>query len=349
MGTWQWRPRRKVQRAVLWQAVRWQMRQFKGKSRNGNSLSIVRDLTSRFDERLDFDYLSGLPASIFLFRDGNGVIFEEDQKLFPLSLRCIFRGREDCFVGCSPRITLDEASYLVLNDSESSARILEGTPDVESLTIFFGLEFASEVFSPLLSENDLLQFDSSSKNRLPIQFCQRLRPNDHIVSPRLLLLRSMIQESEVSAGLVLDELKVILQRLLHVHRSDVFEAESMPFRRASTRFQMYDRLQRSRDYISSSVDESWSLADMAKTADLSPYHFQRCFTRMFGISPNQYLTDCRLQKASQLLRVSRKSVTEICGDVGFESLGSFSSSFSQRFGLSPNHFRQSVVQGESGK
>jgi len=148
---------------------------------------------------------------------------------------------------------------------------------------------------------------------------------------------------------VLEELKVILQRLLHIHRSDVFEAESMPFRRASTRFQMYDRLQRSRDYISSSVDESWSLADMAKTADLSPYHFQRCFTRMFGISPSQYLTDCRLQRASQLLRVSRKSVTEICGDVGFESLGSFSSSFCQRFGLSPNQFRQSVVQGEIGK
>jgi len=84
------------------------------------------------------------------------------------------------------------------------------------------------------------------------------------------------------------------------------------------------------------------LSDVARAACLSPYHFHRSFTVAFGKTPHQYLTAHRLERAAQLLRRTPMSVTQICFDSGFESLGSFSSLFRRNFGTSPREFRNSA-------
>jgi AraC-like DNA-binding protein len=68
----------------------------------------------------------------------------------------------------------------------------------------------------------------------------------------------------------------------------------------------------------------------------------RRFDRTFGSTPHAYLTHLRLERAKQLLSGDELSVTEICGAVGFESLGSFSTLFARRVGESPLRYRQSL-------
>lgn len=80
---------------------------------------------------------------------------------------------------------------------------------------------------------------------------------------------------------------------------------------------------------------------LAKRSGLSPFHFQRTFASVFGRTPHAYLAEIRLERAKE--RLARgASVTETCFDVGFQSLGSFSSWFAQRNGVSPRQWQRRV-------
>jgi AraC-like DNA-binding protein len=82
-----------------------------------------------------------------------------------------------------------------------------------------------------------------------------------------------------------------------------------------------------------------SVGDLADAAYMSPYHFNRVFRRLAGIPPGQFLSALRLHKAKQLLLKSELSVTDICFEVGYNSLGTFSRRFSELTGLSPGKLR----------
>lgn len=81
------------------------------------------------------------------------------------------------------------------------------------------------------------------------------------------------------------------------------------------------------------------LDDLAEVAGLSKYHFLRCFAATYGLTPVQYLTRRRIERAQDLLRATNLTVTEVCRLVGYESLGSFSSRFTELVGLSPSAYQ----------
>src|SRR5262245_13936345 len=103
-----------------------------------------------------------------------------------------------------------------------------------------------------------------------------------------------------------------------------------------------DRLCRARDLIRASACEPITLDDCAAEARMSPWHTLRFFRAAFGETPKEFQTRLRLEKAQHLLTVSNRSVTEICFDVGFSSLGSFSTLFRQHVGKSPKQFRRHI-------
>lgn len=88
-----------------------------------------------------------------------------------------------------------------------------------------------------------------------------------------------------------------------------------------------------------------SLNEMADIAHYSPYHFNRLFRKVTGIPPNHFLYALRLNQAKRLLAETDLNVTEICFEVGYNSLGSFTSRFHQLIGLSPRAFRGLARQG----
>src|SRR5947207_13571228 len=88
------------------------------------------------------------------------------------------------------------------------------------------------------------------------------------------------------------------------------------------------------------LHEVLTLEDLASVAYLSPSHFNRVFCRLIGIPPGEFLSALRLQAARRLLLTTSLSVTDICFEVGYTSMGSFTSRFTQRVGLSPRLLRQ---------
>ncbi|MFL5937473.1 MAG: helix-turn-helix transcriptional regulator [Gaiellaceae bacterium] len=98
-------------------------------------------------------------------------------------------------------------------------------------------------------------------------------------------------------------------------------------------------LLRAKDLADARYFEPLTVADLARAARLSRAHFSREFRREFGESPHAYLLTRRLERAASLLRATDRSVTEICFAVGLHSVGSFTSSFSRTYGISPTAYR----------
>jgi AraC-like DNA-binding protein len=98
-------------------------------------------------------------------------------------------------------------------------------------------------------------------------------------------------------------------------------------------------LLRAKDLADARYFEPLSVDDLARAAGVSRAHFSREFRRAFGESPHAYLLTRRLERAAALLRSTDRTVAEICFDVGLQSVGSFTTSFTRTFGLSPNKYR----------
>ncbi len=106
--------------------------------------------------------------------------------------------------------------------------------------------------------------------------------------------------------------------------------------------ELFRRLCRSRDFLAAGFDQPLRLADAAREACLSPYHYHRLFARAFGETPHEFLTRLRIDHAKRLLAREQLPVTEVCFAVGYESLGSFSSRFRNLVGYSPLEFQRGL-------
>jgi len=88
------------------------------------------------------------------------------------------------------------------------------------------------------------------------------------------------------------------------------------------------------------LDRPFSLDEMARIAYLSPFYFNRVFRQQTGVPPRRFHTALRVEAAKRLLVTTRRSVTEICLEVGYQSLGTFTTHFRELVGVSPRELRR---------
>jgi AraC-like DNA-binding protein len=103
----------------------------------------------------------------------------------------------------------------------------------------------------------------------------------------------------------------------------------------------HESVRLARRFVDRHYDKPITIEELSRVAALSPYHFIRLFRRSYKQTPHQYLVQQRIARAKELLRTTDMPVTEICAEVGFESLGSFSTLFSKVAGISPSAYRVS--------
>jgi transcriptional regulator GlxA family with amidase domain len=96
---------------------------------------------------------------------------------------------------------------------------------------------------------------------------------------------------------------------------------------------------RARDAMDRTYAQPLDVARLARIAQVSEAHFIRTFRATFGETPHRYLQRRRVERAMFLLRQTDRSVTDICLDVGFISLGTFSRTFHEIVGQTPRTYR----------
>lgn len=96
-------------------------------------------------------------------------------------------------------------------------------------------------------------------------------------------------------------------------------------------------------FLKECYNSNFTLEDIAKVANLSPYHFIRVFKAETGKTPFEYLMDIKIEKSRELLKLEGYSITDIGFLCGFTSASHFSAAFSKKIGVSPSQYRQIVL------
>ena len=99
------------------------------------------------------------------------------------------------------------------------------------------------------------------------------------------------------------------------------------------------RMLRARDAIDRAYAQPLDIPSLASVASVSEAHFIRTFRATFGETPHRYLQRRRVERAMFLLRETHSSITDVCLDVGFGSLGTFSRTFNEIVGVTPSDYR----------
>jgi AraC family transcriptional regulator len=241
------------------------------------------------------------------------------------------------------QFTVDENSYLILNDHHCYRLRFESAAPVTTFVLFFQRGLAEDVLRCRTKASARL-LDEPAEAGASAEFFERIETR---ASPLFGLVQRF--RRQVAVGLAAPEADDWFVRLaaqmVREQQGARRGVARLPGLRASTRAELFRRVLRGRDFLFSQAGERATLADAARAACLSPFHFHRAFAKAFGQTPHQALTRYRLERAAALLAAGGR-VTDACLAAGFESLGSFSSLFRRHFGIPPRDYRK-IRNGKS--
>lgn len=115
------------------------------------------------------------------------------------------------------------------------------------------------------------------------------------------------------------------------------ELERIAEKRGLSAYQ-YAYVRQSKAFMEKHLQDKIALDKIAATAFMSRFHYIRIFQQVYGLTPRQYLKDLRIAKAKELLRKGHP-VTQVCFDVGYDSLPTFSNAFKRGVGHSPKAYQ----------
>jgi AraC family transcriptional regulator len=269
----------------------------------------------------------------------------------PLSLKCMLNGRALYKIDRA-EFSVDDGGYLILNDGQPYSIEIASPTRVETFVLWFPPGWAEEVLRSSTLPTESLLSEPATDGAINASFFERYTPHDGAVSPKVRALRAAFKGKEVIGDEWLEEkLRELLASMLWTQRAVKRDTDNLPAVRASTREELWRRVNRARDFLHAHLDSPIGLSDVAAAACLSPFHLLRTFHAAFRQTPHQYLNQCRLDRAKFLLEKTRIPITDICLECGFMSLGSFSALFHKSCGMSPRAWRTShgVAAEENSK
>lgn len=219
------------------------------------------------------------------------------------------------------------------NDDLAEGDIMISPPDLhrrlswDQDAKFLLIRLAPQLFTSAWSE------DLESKS---LQIIPQLKVRDPLIQQIGLTLKAELEIDGLSHRLYAESMANALAVHL-IHRYST----SKPSRvRADSNSLPPPKLQQAIDYIHAHLAEDISLEALASAAGMSRYYFCRSFKRATGVTPYQYLLECRIERAKGLLLQRQQSITDIAIQVGFASQSQFGRHFKRFTGVTPNQFWQ---------
>jgi AraC family transcriptional regulator len=157
-------------------------------------------------------------------------------------------------------------------------------------------------------------------------------PRHHLPPLRALAQQTARARQALAREQPLDEVALELATAVVRVTSDKHSSTAAPERH-------HARVTRLLRHIVANLDQQYSLIDLARMVNLSPYHFLRTFRAITGVTPHQWLLRARLREAAGRLAGTSEPVTSIALNAGFEDLSNFIRTFRAEFGLPPQRYR----------
>jgi AraC family transcriptional regulator len=205
----------------------------------------------------------------------------------------------------------------------------------------FTEKFTDDVFYSCFNSDEYLLDFPELRDRKPVNFFQKLYPNDDVVRFYVRELRNLSSVHFPDQNRINEVMHCILEYVFRLQLNLSKEADTINSAKRSTRYELYKRLNIAKDYINSNFSEPVNLEKLSSVSCMCQHHLLRKFKSHFGITPHQYLTNVRLESAKNQIESGTASITEICFNAGYESLSSFSDLFKKRYKNSPETHRKS--------
>jgi AraC-like DNA-binding protein len=255
-----------------------------------------------------------------------------------LSVKAAWSGREHYFLG-SRRLSVDDDSYLILNEGARYRSAVDAAAPVDSLGIFFRPGLADEALGALrLPLARILDCGAGAPLRAPY-FAEHLRAHDNVVSPLLREIRRQVEAGEDDEAWYEEQLQRLIGRMIEAEHRLRDGAASITLVQSSTRDELHRRVRIAADFIQSSYTRPITLDDMAAAAHLSKYYLVRLFQQVYGITPHAYLRRKRLAVARRLIERTDLGLAEVADRVGFGSRSAMFRQLRQRFGIAGRAIR----------
>lgn len=272
-------------------------------------------------------------ASPNVILSGRGARYHVPDFEGPLSVKAVRAGRA-VWETADGRYELSPGSHLVLNRAQRYTITIDAPRPAETFCVFFARGFVEDVARALTTRAATL-LDAPAHEGGAFELPEAIERDGVIVRALNDVHAALADGADVD-----ERLRALAEGLVRARGDTLVRMARLPAVRATTRHELYRRLQRAR----ARLDEATAPLDveaMAAVACLSPHHFHRLFTQLYRETPHRYAVQRRLERAATALRRRRdEPILAVALAYGFESLGSFTTLFRRRFGLPPATWRK---------
>jgi AraC-like DNA-binding protein len=249
----------------------------------------------------------------------------------PLSLKSVLSGRA-VWETREGRFEVLPGSVLVLGDGDEYELTIDALQPVETFCLFFARGFVEDVWRATITGSGEL-LDAAPRGG-SVALAEKL----HFDAPLVAEMRRAAAGRDAES--LAEAFRNTALELVRAQCAVAARIERLPALKASTREELARRVAVATAWLHANLDRPVALEEAARIACLSPFHFHRLFTAMYGTTPHRYVTRLRLERARAALRCGDRSVTAVALDCGFESVGSFTTLFRRTFGETPGEIRK---------
>ena len=261
-----------------------------------------------------------------------------------LSIRTISDGYQYHKVNKQDLI-LKKDNYLLVNEGDEFHSEISVQKDVEGILVAFSkLDVLSLYTSVRKNDHQLLDdpFKVGSFD-IPIE-TQSVCLSDDLKALLIQVKYGILNDLEYTT--YFDE--IFMKILLKISEDQLRLKSSiaeLKYKKASTKHEIFRRVRIAKDFIDGHLKEDLSIKRLSNEAMMSPFHFVRSFKDIFKMSPHQYLTKQRLNKAKFLLRDTDETISTICQQVGLSNSSSFTRLFKRTEDCTPQNYRLAQAKG----
>ena len=249
----------------------------------------------------------------------------------PISIKTVIAGSAT-WETREGRFEIAPGSALILHDDEEYTIAIDRLHNVETFVMFFERGFVEDAWRSFTTSSVNL-LDDSQTSRLT--FAERVHFDSPLVAEVQRAHQRMREGEPLGASFYAAAVELVRAQ------SDLASRVArLPALRAATRDELARRVSIATSFLHANLDRPITIADAAREACLSPFHFHRLFTTFHGLTPHRYLTRLRLERARTLLAAGDRPVADVALACGFESTGSFTTLFTKTFGVTPGKSRR---------
>lgn len=236
------------------------------------------------------------------------------------------------------RIVISANKYVFINNGQFYKCETENKTAVKSLIIFFSADtFKQAALSHFHNDDSLLDNYSIYTNG-DLNFFQKTSTPSAAANSQIHSIAEAISWNYDT--LLLDELLHLITREICKDQESFCKLVDMqPAKKISTKIELFKRITVAYDYIQANYQQPIQLDELARVANMAPFHFIRVFKKNFKHSPYQLISDLRLCEARNLLINTDLPITAISEKIGFENPSSFTRLFVKYYHTAPFYFR----------